>query len=292
MSQFSAQGLSVSAGRGGMPRGEEVASFTTYSEAQAAVDSLSDEGYPVQVLAIIGTDLRQVENITGRMSWGRAAIQGAGTGLWLGTFFVLMMSFIGPDGSGGLTFATGILLGIVWGVVFQLIGYAFTRGRRDFTSTSHVVASRYSIIASEQAGEAAQALAHAPGNLTRGGAAARRAEERRAARAEARGTGPTAFGSRPDEEPRFGVRVPEGESAERIAAPLAPAAPSDVDASAPSAVDAAPRPAYGAVSEPVQPVEPVDQVQPVEPVQLIEPSDADAPEHDPDERPFEGRPRD
>lgn len=69
--------LSPSADRGAgfpsgrvMPQGEEVASFATYAEAQHAVDSLSDEGFPVQYLAIVGTDLRQVENITGRMSWG------------------------------------------------------------------------------------------------------------------------------------------------------------------------------------------------------------------------------
>ena len=250
MSQFTVQDPSVSVGRGGMPRGEEVASFKTYDEAQAAVDSLSDDGYPVQVLAIIGTDLRQVENITGRMSWGRAAIQGAGTGLWLGVFFALMMGLVGAGGSAGVTFATGIILGIVWGIVFQLIGYAFTRGRRDFTSTSHVVASRYSIIASEQAGEAAQALADAPGNLTRGGAAARRAEERRAARAEARGHGPTAFGSRPDEQPRFGVRVPEGRGDEALEPPQDLGA--DESGSAGPGVTGAgeaPRPAYGAVSE-------------------------------------------
>lgn len=255
MSQFTVQGPSVSVGRGGMPRGEEVASFKTYDEAQAAVDSLSDNGYPVQVLAIIGTDLRQVENITGRMSWGRAAIQGAGTGLWLGVFFALMMGLVGAGGSAGVTFATGIILGIVWGVVFQLIGYAFTRGRRDFTSTSHVVASRYSIIASAQADEAAQALAHAPGNLTRGGAAARRAEERRAARAEARGDGPTAFGSRPDEQPRFGVRVSQAEAAEAVQASRNPA-PDGNGALDPGAASTAPaaeqeQAAHGAASEPV-----------------------------------------
>lgn len=48
-----------------MPPGEEVASFATYAEAQHAVDMLSDEGFPVEHLAIVGTDLRQVETITG-----------------------------------------------------------------------------------------------------------------------------------------------------------------------------------------------------------------------------------
>ena len=67
MSQFSARPMFSSRG-GGVPRGEEVASFASYAEAQHAVDSLSDEGFPVQCLTIIGTDLRQVERI--RLSRG------------------------------------------------------------------------------------------------------------------------------------------------------------------------------------------------------------------------------
>ena len=209
--------LSPSADRGAlpsgrvMPPGEEVASFATYAEAQHAVDSLSDEGFPVQYLAIVGTDLRQVENITGRMSWGRAVASGVGSGLWIGLFFGAMLSFLGPSSNGGAaSFAAAVIMGVVWGVLFQVIAYALTRGRRDFTSTSSVVASRYSIIAAREARAAAQSLAATPGNLSRGGEAARRAGERRRARMEA-AEGPTAFGSRPDEQPRFGVRVPEGE---------------------------------------------------------------------------------
>ena len=208
MSQFSSRPAFSPRG-GGMPRGEEVASFASYAEAQHAVDSLSDDGFPVQFLTIIGTDLRQVERITGRMSWGRAVASGAGSGLWIGLFFGAMMALVGSEAAGGVSMVTAVLLGVVWGIVFQVGSYALTRGRRDFTSVSQVVASRYSIIASDRAAEAAQALADVPGNLSRGGDAARRAEDRRAARAQARG-GSTAFGSRPDERPRYGVRVPEG----------------------------------------------------------------------------------
>ena len=192
-----------------MPKGDEVASFASYAEAQHAVDSLSDDGFPVQCLTIIGTDLRQVERITGRMSWGRAVASGAGSGLWIGLFFGAMMSLVGNDAAGSMSMVTAVLLGVAWGIVCQVVSYALTRGRRDFTSVSQVVASRYSIIDSDRAAEAAQALAGVPGNLSRGGDAARRAEERRVAREQTRG-GPTAFGSRPDERPRYGVRVPEG----------------------------------------------------------------------------------
>ena len=54
MSQFSSRPAFSPRG-GGMPRGEEVASFASYAEAQHAVDSLSDDGFPVQFLTIIGT---------------------------------------------------------------------------------------------------------------------------------------------------------------------------------------------------------------------------------------------
>jgi len=224
----------TSPGGGVMPQGEEVASFATYPEAQRAVDALSDQGFPVQHLAIIGTDLRQVERITGRMSWGRAAMSGAMSGLWIGMFFGIIMSVAGSNGP-RLSFWACVLLGVLWGIVFQLFSYALTRGRRDFTSISQVVASRYSIIAAREVREAAQALADVPGNLSRGGEALRRTQERRRAREDA--SGPTAFGSRPDEQPRFGVRLPQAgtttpdvtSSAAPGAQPEAPAVPEDYD---------------------------------------------------------------
>ena len=216
-----------------MPQGEEVASFATYPEAQRAVDALSDQGFPVQHLAIIGTDLRQVERITGRMSWGRAAMSGAMSGLWIGVFFGLIMSVAGSSGP-RLSFWACVLLGVLWGIVFQLFSYALTRGRRDFTSISQVVASRYSIIAAREVHEATQALTDVPGNLSRGGEALRRTQERRRAREES--PGPTAFGSRPDEQPRFGVRLPQAGSAPDITPgavsgpePGTPAVPEDYD---------------------------------------------------------------
>ncbi|MDO4899277.1 general stress protein [Actinomyces sp.] len=209
-SQFSTQAAPPSMARGSIPRGDEVASFATYAEAQHAVDSLSDAGFPVQHLAIIGTDLRQVERITGRMSWGRAVASGAMSGLWIGLFFAAMMLVLGPREGTGTVLIAAVIMGVIWGMVFQVAAYAVTRGKRDFTSISQVVASRYSVIASQMSNEAARALADIPGNLTRGGEAARRAEERRAARQQARGQGSSTFGSRPDEQPRFGVRLPEG----------------------------------------------------------------------------------
>ena len=57
-----------------------IASYTTYQEAERAVDHLSDHGFPVERVAIIGQDVRLVEQVTGRMGHGRAALHGAASG--------------------------------------------------------------------------------------------------------------------------------------------------------------------------------------------------------------------
>ena len=49
-----------------------VARFDDYEAAQHAVDRLSDDGFPVEKLDIIGSDLRLVEKVTGRLTRGRA----------------------------------------------------------------------------------------------------------------------------------------------------------------------------------------------------------------------------
>ena len=51
--------------------------FGSYPEAQKAVDTLSDEQFPVENCLIVGTELRQLERVTGRLSWGRVLLGGA-----------------------------------------------------------------------------------------------------------------------------------------------------------------------------------------------------------------------
>lgn len=45
-----------------------VARFEDYETAQHAVDYLSDDGFPVEKLDIVGSDLRLIERVTGRMT--------------------------------------------------------------------------------------------------------------------------------------------------------------------------------------------------------------------------------
>ncbi|MCX0277666.1 hypothetical protein NLM24_45275, partial [Nocardia zapadnayensis] len=46
----------------------------SYDQAQRLVDQLSDAGFPVEHVRLVGTDLRLVEQVTGRMTYGKAAL--------------------------------------------------------------------------------------------------------------------------------------------------------------------------------------------------------------------------
>ncbi|MCR1786066.1 hypothetical protein KVF89_26260 [Nocardioides carbamazepini] len=144
---------------------QSLAVYDDYATAQRTVDFLSDEGFPVQNCMIVGTDLKQVERITGRLTSGRVAAGGAMSGLWFGLFVGVLFSFFGTGDTWAIIAST-VLLGLAFGVVFALAGYALTRGRRDFSSVSSVVATRYEVLVEHKVvGQARELLAKLPGAL-------------------------------------------------------------------------------------------------------------------------------
>ncbi|MGF1646766.1 MAG: general stress protein [Kineosporiaceae bacterium] len=144
-------------------RGEQIAVFDTYAEAQRAVDFLSDEKFPVRSVAIVGTDLRMVERVTGRLSYPRVALAGAASGAYLGLFFGLLLLLFGGDAGLNL-FLAALLIGAGFGTIFGIISYSFTGGRRDFTSASQIVAAQYAVLSTpDVAGQARQVLLRLPG---------------------------------------------------------------------------------------------------------------------------------
>jgi hypothetical protein len=139
--------------------GVQVGSYDDYPRAQAAVDYLSDEKFPVENVTIIGTDLRMIEKVTGRLTWGRAIAAGAAGGAWWGLFVGLLLGIFSSSGGAWVgSVVTGLLIGLAFGAAFGAAGYGATRGRRDFTSTSQIVASRYDVMCQPAHAEEARAL--------------------------------------------------------------------------------------------------------------------------------------
>jgi hypothetical protein len=144
--------MSVSdpAGAPRQARGVLVASYSNYAEAQGAVDRLSDAQFPVEHVQIVGRDLSIVEDVTGRLTTGRATLVGAGSGAWFGLFIGLLVGLFttGPEWLGLVL--GGVLIGAFWGAVFGFFAHWATRGMRDFASVRGIVAAAYEVLVEEQ----------------------------------------------------------------------------------------------------------------------------------------------
>ncbi len=140
-----------------LPQGETVGSYTSYLDAQKAVDYLADQQFPVELVAIIGNDLKLVERVTGRLSYPRVALNGALSGMWFGLFVGVLLSFFTPNGS-YFSIITSVLMGAAFFMLFGIVTYAMQRGKRDFTSTSQVIASNYDVIVGQEVAHEARRL--------------------------------------------------------------------------------------------------------------------------------------
>ncbi|MBG6182155.1 hypothetical protein IWX65_000084 [Arthrobacter sp. CAN_A214] len=147
-----------------LPKGEAVGRYTAYLEAQKAVDYLADNKFPVEKVSIIGNDLKTVERVTGRLSYPRVALASAATGAWFGFFVGLILTLFGGSEAVS-TVVSSMALGAVFWLLFGVITYAFQRGKRDFTSTSQVIATSYDVIVdSEVSSDARRQLQQLPMN--------------------------------------------------------------------------------------------------------------------------------
>jgi hypothetical protein len=144
-----------------------IATFSSYDEAERAVDYLADHGFPVERSAIVGRDLEYVEQVTGRMTYARAALggllSGAVIGFLIGWLFGVF-NWFNPVVSSFWLAIDGLWFGALVGALMGLVTHALSGGRRDFSAVGGMRANRYEVVVEEPvADEAARLL----GELTR-----------------------------------------------------------------------------------------------------------------------------
>lgn len=125
------------------------------------MDALSDRGFPVERLAIVGANLQSVEQITGRRGYSRAAAAGFGSGAVIGLFvgwLLGLFSLAAPLMAALVLGLWGLVIGAVIGAVVGLIGHGLSGGRRDFSSISTIRAERYDVLADVEVAEEARSM--------------------------------------------------------------------------------------------------------------------------------------
>ena len=177
--------------------------FDKYEDAQRAVDTLSDKAFPVENCLIVGTELKQLERVTARLTWGRVALGGLLSGVWLGLFVgLILMLFTQTSNPLNLLLLT-VAYGAGFGLIWSVVGYSFTRGARDFSSVSQVVATKYEVFCEHKFAQQGRAILAEAGIV---GVARTTATPTPAPSHTPTQTGPS--GSTPDDAPRTDPPVP------------------------------------------------------------------------------------
>jgi hypothetical protein len=145
-----------------VPTGHSLGEFTSYQDASDLVEKLIAGELQANKISIIGKDPVLVERVRSRLGYGRVALSGAVTGLWLGILVALLagsgvttsadgqMEFVPQDFGAVVIVAAGI------GMFINIMRFAASKTKRGFLSSQMPIASRYQVIVPEA--DAPQAL--------------------------------------------------------------------------------------------------------------------------------------
>jgi len=208
-----------------MPTGTEVASYETYAQARAGVDFLSDAGFDVSAITIVGSDLHLVERVKGRLTIARVSLSGASSGGLWGALGGMFMSAGQNAGGTGSWVVGGIVVGALIGMALSALSFVIRGRSRDLVSSQQVVAQRYAVLASADIDRAYQILQRTPGNRVR---VVR-------PRTEQACTKKDSVGFFPDGRPRFGAATKDGEVPGGRETPESPSTQAHAPVSAPEA---------------------------------------------------------
>ncbi len=231
---------------GGLPRGELLGRYRSYEDAQKVVDHLTAaEGFDVKALTIVGNDLRSVEHIRTRLTYPRVALGGAAQGAMFGAFIGLLIYLFSPEAS-IYNLAFSVVLGMAIWMIIGVLGFAMRKGRREYASSSQLVATSFDVVCEFGSAQRARQLVAGAGVMSlnafndptstsmggvpqqptaapqptpqpgtgqgaagveqQGGTTTTAAPDSQASESQAPATG---YNDLPDGRPRYGVRAPQ-----------------------------------------------------------------------------------
>lgn len=144
-----------------IPQGVTLGEYSNYAEVSKAVNKLAEAEFPVKNVVIIGSDLKSIEQVTGRMNYLRSTLRGATNGIWLGLMYCLFMVVLTPEVNTNM-FLAALLIGAAAGGLIGLMLNIFGRKRKGYTSVSGMLASSFVLLVAPEFAEKARSILSRP----------------------------------------------------------------------------------------------------------------------------------
>jgi len=126
----------------------KLATYHDYLQARAAIDRLSDDGFPISTVSIQWRGLRRVDYVTGRRRLLTVAGEGAAVGAWLGGLIgALRAVLVEPSvdlRAIGLT-GTYVIVGAFGGALWRAAWYWLRSGTSHLSTRSRLDAGSYEL---------------------------------------------------------------------------------------------------------------------------------------------------
>lgn len=179
-------------------QGQDLAIFASKEEVEEAINYLQSQNFPIQQLLVQERGLMRSHQVIGVVTWPKALLAGFSRGLMMGVFFALLFVLWKPTWAvfaplviGGFAIFRAIERLIAWAIRSSAAGYPIAFSS-SLTGQEHVlmtVDDYYSarrLLLDDSRFQAAVVEQDTPTSID---------------------NGPTEFGSRANEQPRYGVRL-------------------------------------------------------------------------------------
>jgi hypothetical protein len=145
-----------------IPTGHSLGEFANYQAATDFVNKLIEGDFAAAKISIIGSDIRLVERVRGRLGYGRVALGGALTGIWIGLLLAILFGAgieVTPDNQINYVperFIAAVVIGIGMGMLINILRFSFSKNRRNFVSAPVSVAQSYQVVVPNELADAAR----------------------------------------------------------------------------------------------------------------------------------------
>lgn len=180
------------------PTGQDLAVFSSKEDVDEAINYLNSKDFPLQQLLVQERGLTRSNQVVGIVTWPKALIAGFSRGLMMGIFFALLFVIWKPS---WVVFAPLVIVAcaavtaierlVAWAIRSSDAGYPVAyasslAGKEHVLMTAADYYTARRLLLDDSRFQAAVVEQDAPPSTD---------------------SGPTEFGSRPDERPRYGVRL-------------------------------------------------------------------------------------